>query len=164
VRQPAERSLIVGDHVTKNAVVGIDYLLTVDDGTEVDTTADRGPMEYLHGHQNIIPGLEKELEGHEVGDALDITVGPEEGYGVDDSERVVQVKLEQLGFEAEIGAVVSAKLPDGREQHLLITEIEDQTVTLDGNHPLAGQTLRFEVSIASIREATEEEIANGSVG
>ena len=154
----------MGDHVTKNAVVGIDYLLTVDDGTEVDTTADRGPMEYLHGHQNIVPGLEKELEGHEVGDALDITVGPEEGYGVHDPERVVQVKLEQLGFEAEIGAVVSAKLPDGREQHLLIAEIEDDTVTLDGNHPLAGQTLRFEVSIASIREATEEEIANGSVG
>jgi len=154
----------VGDHITKNAVVGIDYLLTVDDGTEVDTTADRGPMEYLHGHQNIVPGLEKELEGHEVGDALDITVGPEEGYGVHDPERVVQVKLEQLGFEAEIGAVVSAKLPDGREQHLLIAEIEDDTVTLDGNHPLAGQTLRFEVSIASIREATEEEVANGSVG
>jgi len=154
----------VGDHVTKNAVVGIDYLLTVDDGTEVDRTADRGPMEYLHGHQNIIPGLEKELEGHEVGDALDITVGPEEGYGVHDPERVVQVKPERLGFEAEIGAVVSAKLPDGREQHLLIAEIEDDTVTLDGNHPLAGQTLRFEVSIASIREATEEEIANGSVG
>ena len=154
----------MGDHITKNAVVGIDYLLTVDDGTEVDTTADRGPMEYLHGHQNIVPGLEKELEGHEVGDALDITVGPEEGYGVHDPERVVQVKLEQLGFEAEIGAVVSAKLPDGREQHLLIAEIEDDTVTLDGNHPLAGQTLRFEVSIASIREATEEEVANGSVG
>ena len=153
----------MGDHVTKNAVVGIDYLLTVDDGTEVDKTADRGPMEYLHGHQNIVPGLEKELEGHEVGDALDITVGPEEGYGVHDPERVVQVKLEQLGFEAEIGAVVSAKLPDGREQHLLIAEIEDDTVTLDGNHPLAGQTLRFEVSIASIREATKEEIANGSV-
>ena len=154
----------MGDHITKNAVVGIDYLLTVDDGTEVDTTADRGPMEYLHGHQNIIPGLEKELEGHEVGDALDVTVGPEEGYGVHDPERVVQVKPERLGFEAEIGAVVSAKLPDGREQHLLIAEIEDDTVTLDGNHPLAGQTLRFEVSIASIREATEEEIANGSVG
>jgi len=83
---------------------------------------------------------------------------------VHDPERVVQVKLEQLGFEAEIGAVVSAKLPDGREQHLLIAEIEDDTVTLDGNHPLAGQTLRFEVSIASIREATEEEIANGAVG
>lgn len=154
----------MGVRIEKNAVVGIDYRLTIVDGTEVDTTADRGPMEYLHGHQNIVPGLEKELEGHEVGDALEVTVGPKEGYGELDPERVVQVNREQLGFEAEVGAVVSAKLPDGREQHLLITEIEGDTVTLDGNHPLAGQTLRFEVSIASIREATEEEVTNGRVG
>lgn len=154
----------MGDFITKDTVVGIDYRLTVADGTEVDTTADRGPMEYLHGHQNIIPGLENELEGHEIGDALDVTVGPEQGYGEHDPDRVVQVNRDQLGFEAEVGSVVSAKLPDGREQHLLIAEIEDDTVTLDGNHPLAGQTLRFEVSIASIREATAEEIGNGSVG
>ena len=154
----------MGDRISKDAVVGIDYRLTVADGTEVDATADRGPMEYLHGHQNIIPGLEKELEGHEVGDTLDVAVSPEEGYGQHDPERVVQVAGEQLGFEPEVGAVVSAKLPDGREQHLLIAEIEGDTVTLDGNHPLAGQTLRFEVSIASIREATEKEIAGGSVG
>lgn len=154
----------MSDQIAKDAVVGIDYRLTVADGTEVDTTSERGPMEYLHGHQNIIPGLEKELEGHEVGDTLDVKVGPEEGYGEHDPERVVQVKRDQLGFEPEIGAVVSARLPDGREQHLLIAELEGETVTLDGNHPLAGQTLRFEVSIASIREATAGEIANGSVG
>ena len=154
----------MGDQVAKDTVVGIDYRLTVADGTEVDTTADRGPMEYLHGHENIIPGLERELEGHEVGEKLDVTVGPGDGYGEHDPERVMQVNREQLGFEAEVGAVVSARLPDGREQHLLIAEIEGDTVTLDGNHPLAGQTLRFEVSIASIREATEGEIANGAVG
>jgi len=154
----------VGDRIVKDAVVAIDYRLTVADGTEVDTTADRGPMEYLHGHQNIIPGLEKELEGHEEGDTLDVTVTPEDGYGEHEPERVVQVNKEQLGFEPEIGAVVSARLPDGREQHLLIAEIEGETVTLDGNHPLAGQTLRFEVSVASIREATEGEIANGQIG
>ena len=153
----------MGDQVAKDTVVGIDYRLTVADGTEVDTTADRGPMEYLHGHQNIIPGLERELEGHEVGEKLDVTVGPGDGYGIHDPERVMQVNREQLGFEAEVGAVVSARLPDGREQHLLIAEIEGDSVTLDGNHPLAGQTLRFEVSIASIREATEGEIANGAV-
>ena len=154
----------MGDRITKDAVVAIDYRLTDADGTEVDTTADRGPMEYLHGHQNIIPGLEKELEGHEEGDTLDVTVTPENGYGELEPERVVQVNKEQLGFEPEIGAVVSARLPDGREQHLLIAEIEGETVTLDGNHPLAGQTLRFEVSVASIREATEGEIANGQIG
>jgi len=154
----------VGDHIEKDAVVGINYRLTVPDGTEVDSTADREPMEYLHGHQNIIPGLEKELEGHDVGDDLDVTIGPKEGYGVLDPERVIQVNSEQLGFEPELGAVVSARLPDGREQHLMIAEIEGETVTLDGNHPLAGQTLRFEVSVASIRKATKEEIANGRIG
>jgi FKBP-type peptidyl-prolyl cis-trans isomerase SlyD len=154
----------VGERIVKDAVVAIDYRLTVADGTEVDTTAGRGPMEYLHGHQNIIPGLERELEGLEAGDTLDVTVAPEDGYGEHEPERVVQVNREQLGFDPEVGAVVSARLPDGREQHLLIAEIEGDTVTLDGNHPLAGQTLRFEVSVASIREATDGEIANGSVG
>jgi len=156
--------LIVGEKVTKDRVVGIDYRLTVADGTEVDSTADRGPMQYLHGHRNIVPGLEKELEGHEVGDSLEVTIGPEEGYGGHDPERIVEVRREQLGFEPEVGAVVAARLPDGREQHLLIAEIEGETVTLDGNHPLAGQTLHFAVSIASIRGATDEEIASGSVG
>lgn len=153
----------MGERIAKDAVVAIDYRLTVADGTEVDTTAGRGPMEYLHGHQNIIPGLERELEGHEAGDTLDVTVAPQDGYGEHEPDRVVQVNREQLGFDPEVGAVVSARLPDGREQHLLIAEIEGDMVTLDGNHPLAGQTLRFEVSIASIREATEGEIANGSV-
>jgi FKBP-type peptidyl-prolyl cis-trans isomerase SlyD len=74
------------------------------------------------------------------------------------------VTKDQLGFEPEVGAVVAARLPDGREQHLLISEVEGDTVTLDGNHPLAGQTLRFEVTVTSIREATEEEVANGRVG
>ena len=154
----------MGDCIESGAVVGIDYRLTVADGTEVDSTAGRGPMEYLHGHRNIVPGLEQELEGHEVGDNVDVTVSPDQGYGEHDPERIVQVSQDQLGFKPEVGAVVSARLPDGREQHLLIAEIEGDTVTLDGNHPLAGQTLRFEVSVVSIRDATQEELANGSVG
>ncbi|MGD9253682.1 MAG: peptidylprolyl isomerase [Holophagae bacterium] len=154
----------MADRVENDSVVGIDYRLTVADGTEVDSTADRGPMEYLHGHENIIPGLEREIEGREVGDDLDVTVGPDVGYGEHDPERVMLVSREQLGFEAEVGSVVSARLPDGREQHLLIAEVEGDTVTLDGNHPLAGQTLRFEVRVRSIRKATEEEVANGRVG
>lgn len=153
----------MADHIEKDSVVGIDYRLTIADGTEVDTTADRGPMQYLHGHNNIIPGLERELEGKTVGDALDLTIGPEGGYGEHDPERVVEIRREQLGFEPEVGAVVSARLPDGREQHLMIAEVENEVVTLDGNHPLAGKTLRFEVSVTSIREATDEEIANGQV-
>ena len=149
--------------IEKDAVVGIDYRLTVADGTEVDSTADRGPMQYLHGHENIIPGLESELEGKTVGDDLDVTIGPDGGYGEHDPERVVRITRKRLGFEPEVGAVVSARLPDGREQHLMIAEIENDVVVLDGNHPLAGQTLRFEVSVTSIREATPDELANGRV-
>lgn len=150
--------------IEKDVVVGIRYRLTVADGTEVDRTDDRGPLEYLHGHSNIIPGLEKALDGLELGDTIDMKFDPEEAYGSRDSERVIEVTRAQLGFEPEVGAVVQAQLPDGREQHLMIAEVEGDTVTLDGNHPLAGETLRFEVEVASLREGTSEEIANGQVG
>ena len=81
----------MGDSIENGTVVGIEYRLTVADGTEVDSTEGRGPMEYLHGHRNIIPGLESELEGHVVGDSLDVTVTPDQGYGEHDPERIIQI-------------------------------------------------------------------------
>lgn len=155
---------MASEKVGKNRVVGIDYRLTVSDGTEVDTTKGREPLEYLHGHANIIPGLEKALEGCSVGDSLDVEFGPEEAYGERDPQREIEVTREQLGFDPEVGTIVQAQLPDGREQHLMIAKVDGETVTLDGNHPLAGETLRFEVSVASLRDATEEELADESVG
>jgi FKBP-type peptidyl-prolyl cis-trans isomerase SlyD len=149
--------------VEKDVVVGINYRLTLNDGTEVDSTADRGPLEYLHGYGNLIPGLEKALDGLEVGSELDISFEPEEGYGTHEPDKIVEVTKDQLGFEPEVGTVVAAKLPDGREQHLLIAEIDGDKVTLDGNHPLAGQTLNFEVSVASLREATSDELTAETV-
>jgi len=151
------------ERVEKDVVVGIDYTLTVNDGTVVDSTKERGPMEYLHGHGNLIPGLEKALEGRELGSELSVTFPPDEGYGPHQPEKIVEVTKEQLGFEPEVGTVVAAQLPDGREQHLLIAEVNDDKVTLDGNHPLAGQTLHFEVSVASLREATSDELLAESV-
>ena len=151
------------ERIEKNVVVGINYRLTVDDGTLVDSTDERGPMEYLHGHGNLIPGLEKALEGRELGSELAVTFPPDEGYGKHEPDKIVEVTKEKLGFEPEVGTVVAARLPDGREQHLLIAEIEDDMVTLDGNHPLAGQILHFEVSVASLREATSEELSAESV-
>lgn len=149
--------------IEKDVVVGINYRLTISDGTEVDSTAERGPMEYLHGHGNLIPGLEKALDGLELGAELDISFEPDEGYGTHEPDKVVEVTKEQLGFEPEVGTVVAAKLPDGREQHLLIAEIDGDKVTLDGNHPLAGQTLHFEVSVASLREASADELTAETV-
>jgi len=151
------------ERIEKNVVVGIDYRLTLDDGTEVDNTKERGPMEYLHGHGNLITGLEKALDGLEVGADLAITFAPDEGYGKHEPDKIVEVTKEQLGFDPEVGTVVAARLPDGREQHLLIAEIEGEKVTLDGNHPLAGQTLHFEVSVASMREASSDELSAESV-
>jgi FKBP-type peptidyl-prolyl cis-trans isomerase SlyD len=151
------------DRIDSNVVVGIEYRLTIADGTEVDSTAERGPLHYLHGHGNIIPGLEKALQGLAVGDDLDIEFAAEDGYGERDPGRVVTIEKERLGFEPEVGSVVAAQLPDGRSQHLLIAEVSDDMVTLDGNHPLAGESLHFEVTVASMREATAEEIAAGQV-
>ncbi len=155
---------MVAENVEKDVVVAINYRLTVSDGTEVDATEGREPLEYLHGHANIIPGLENALDGCRVGDELDMEFAPEEAYGVRDPEREIEVTREQLGFDPEVGTVVQAQLPDGREQHLMIAKVEGETVTLDGNHPLAGENLRFEVSVASIREATAEEITLGHIG
>lgn len=154
---------MAADRVEKDVVVGITYRLTIADGTEVDRTDDRGPLEYLHGHSNIIPGLEKALDGLKIGDELDMEFGPEEAYGVRDPQRVIEVTRAQLGFDPEVGTVVQAQLPDGREQHLMIAEVDGDSVTLDGNHPLAGETLRFEVAVASLRSATSEEVAKGHV-
>ena len=151
------------EKIEKDVVVGINYRLTVSDGTEVDSTGDGEPLEYLHGHSNIIPGLEKSLEGCGIGDELDVEFGPDEAYGARDPQREVEVSRGQLGFDPEVGTVVRAQLPDGREQHLMIAKVDGDTVTLDGNHPLAGETLRFEVSVASLREATADEISKGRV-
>ncbi len=90
---------MVIEKVEKDVVVGINYRLTVSDGTEVDATEGREPLEYLHGHENIIPGLEKALEGFSIGDELDMEFDPEEAYGVRDPEREIEVTREQLGFD-----------------------------------------------------------------
>ncbi len=152
------------DNVATDVVVGIDYRLTVEDGTEVDSTTGRDPLNYLHGHGNIVPGLESALEGLEQGASIDVELQPEDAFGVRDEQRVIEVERERLDFEPEIGAVVAAQLPDGRMQHLQISEVTDDSVTLDGNHPLAGEKVRFEVTVRSLRDATDEEIAAGQVG
>lgn len=149
------------DQIENGCVVEIEYRLKTADGTEIDNTSERGAMPYLHGHGNIIPGLEKALHGKKVGDALDVHVEPDEGYGQRDPSRVVEVPLDRLGFEPTVGDVVRAQLPDGEAQHLMVAEVGDELATLDGNHPLAGETLDFAVTIDSIRDASVEELQQG---
>ncbi len=154
--------------IATDKVVAIDYTLTDDQGQVLDTSEGEGPLHYLHGAQNIIPGLENALGGKSPGDALRVTILPDEGYGerndelvqavprsdfedVDDLELGMQFHVDDEGDDDEGEAIVT------------VVEIDDETVTLDGNHPLAGVTLHFDVTIREVRDATEEELAHGHV-
>ena len=149
--------------IQSNAVVGFDYTLTGDDGQVIDTSTGREPLEYLHGHNNIVPGLEKALEGKSVGDQFDASVTPEEGYGAYREELVQDVPKEAFEGVDELAPGMSFRAESNAgPMTVVVTEVKDDTVTVDGNHMLAGQTLNFAVDVKSVREATEAEIAQGS--
>lgn len=149
--------------ISQNTVVSIDYTLTGDDGQVIDTSEGREPLVYLHGHQNIIPGLEKAIEGHTEGEELDVTVEPEEGYGPYRDELVQDVPRE--AFEGvdkvEPGMSFRAESNAG-PMTVVVKDVGDEAVTVDGNHMLAGQVLNFKVAIKDVREATETEIEQGT--
>ncbi|WP_426415236.1 FKBP-type peptidyl-prolyl cis-trans isomerase [Aestuariirhabdus sp. LZHN29] len=154
-------SLLIGD----NLVVSMHYKLTDDEGVVIDSSEGGEPMSYLHGSGTIIPGLEKELVGKVVGAALTVTVDPEEGYG-EVNPGLIQT-VEKSMFEGvdsvEAGMAFQAQGPDGSMQRILVKAVEGDEVTVDGNHPLAGLVLHFDVEIVDVREASEEEIAHGHV-
>ncbi len=142
-------------------VVSFHYVLKDEDGNVLDASERSEPLSYLHGHGQIIPGLEKALEGRSPGDELDVTLPPDEGYGERDPEQVVEVERERFDFSIKTGDFVQAQHPDGRTKAFQVTEVGDSTVTLDGNHPLAGQPLHFAVEVVSVREASAEELEHG---
>jgi FKBP-type peptidyl-prolyl cis-trans isomerase SlyD len=152
-------------HIAEQSVVSIHYTLTNDAGETLDTSDGREPLVYLHGAQNIIPGLENELTGKSVGDSFDVTIQPEEAYGTVNPELVQTVPHSAFeGVEkVEPGMQFQARGDDGETQVITVTEVADSGVTVDGNHPLAGQVLNFSVRVDEIREATEEEIEHGHV-
>jgi FKBP-type peptidyl-prolyl cis-trans isomerase SlyD len=145
-------------------VVTIDYTLTDDDGNVVDTSQGNEPMAYLHGANNIIPGLETALEGKKLGDEFSVTVNPEEGYGERDDSRQQVVPREMFGEEEiQVGAQFHAASPDGNHIVVTVMNVDGDNITVDGNHPLAGQTLNFDVKVVDIRDATQEELDHGHV-
>ncbi len=150
--------------VAKDAVVSIDYTLTGPDGAVIDSSSGREPLPYLHGAGNIIPGLEKALEGKSVGENIKVTVSPEEGYGQLDPKAVQAVpKSAFQGVpEIKIGMQFRSQGQHGM-QVVTVTKIENDTITVDGNHPLAGVTLNFDVTIKEIRAASKEELDHGHV-
>jgi len=150
--------------IEKNKVVSIDYKLTGDDGEVIDSSEGRDPLAYLHGSGSIISGLEEALEGKCAGDALKVSIAPEKGYGVRDEAKLMTVARTQLQGVDEIkpGRQLQAQMPNG-PQLFTITSVDDTSVTLDGNHPLAGTTLNFDVAVKEVRDATAEELAHGHV-
>ena len=147
-----------------NSVVSIHYELSNDAGEILDASAEGEPLVYLHGAQNIISGLENQLTGRKVGDTLKVKVQPEEGYGVRQAELIQQVPRDAFPDpdSLALGMRFSAESDDGHIS-VVITDLTEELATVDGNHPLAGVVLNFDVSIADIRAATEEEISHGHV-
>ncbi len=150
--------------IANNSVVAIAYTLTDNDGQVIDTSAGGEPLVYLHGAQNIIPGLEKALVGKVVGDKLTVKVEPGEGYG-EYNPQLVQVVPKHLfaGVEqVEVGMQFHAQTDHGM-QVVTIAAVEGDDITVDGNHPLAGVPLNFDVEVMSIRTASQEELDHGHV-
>jgi FKBP-type peptidyl-prolyl cis-trans isomerase SlyD len=147
--------------IGNNSVVSIHYKLTGDDGKTLDESTE-GPLTYLHGASGIIPGLEKELTGKTAGAEFKVTITPDEAYGDHQPQMVQQSPRSTFpaDMELELGMQFTAN-SEGGEMTVVITEIGDETVTVDANHPLAGLTLHFEGKIDQVRDATEEELSHG---
>ncbi len=150
-------------NIAERCVVAIDYTLKTADGSLIDTSEGDEPLHYLHGGGQIVPGLESALLGKAVGDKLSVVVKPEDGYGLHRGDRVLTVPRSSLpeGEEPEVGMQLEAVGRRGEHIVLWVKEVHAETVVLDGNHPLAGETLHFDVEVKAIREATEEELTHG---
>ncbi|AVV34761.1 MAG: peptidylprolyl isomerase [Cobetia sp.] len=150
--------------IAQNAVVSFHYTLTNNEGEVLDSSEGREPLAYIHGAGNIVPGLEKELDGKTSGDELKVAVSPEEGYGEVQEALVQEVPREAFqGVEdIEAGMQFQAQTQGGPLM-VTVTKVEGDTVTVDGNHPLAGETLNFDVQITNVREASAEELEHGHV-
>jgi FKBP-type peptidyl-prolyl cis-trans isomerase SlyD len=150
--------------IENKRVISLTYTLKDNDDNVIDQSND-GSFCYLHGASNIIPGLENALAGKAAGDELSVSIPPEEGYGVRDDERIQDVPRNMFPPEQEIeaGMQFNAQSPEGQSIVVVVTKIEEDTVTVDGNHPLAGVQLNFDVKVMEIRDATAEELEHGHV-
>jgi FKBP-type peptidyl-prolyl cis-trans isomerase SlyD len=151
--------------VQKDAVVTIDYTLKNDEGEVLDSSKENGALSYLHGHQGIVEGLEDALEGKSAGEKVEATLDPDKAYGERDERLLFEVGRDRMPDEVdlEVGMQFLAQGQDGSQRPVTVAAIGDDKVTLDGNHPLAGERLHFDVTINEIREATDEEIDHGHV-
>ncbi len=143
--------------ITKDTTVSLEYTLKDDSGEIIDSSAVVGAMEYIHGYNMIIPGLEKALEGKDVDEELDVTIPPESAYGEVHDDLIVETSKEQ--FPDNIELEVGMEFESG--QHTVrIVKIEGDSVTIDANHPLAGETLHCQAKILAVRATSEAELAD----
>lgn len=151
--------------IEKNKMVKIHYTLTDTEGKQIDSSAGKEPLEYLHGNGNLINGLEAELEGKNPGDTFTVTISPKDAYGEYDDNLIVEVPREQFDSDApiEVGMKFQAGTAGG-PMIVTVTKVTDTTITVDGNHELAGKTLVFKVEVVDVRDATEEELNPPSCG
>ncbi|MDO6515055.1 MULTISPECIES: peptidylprolyl isomerase [unclassified Neptuniibacter] len=151
--------------IANNKVVKFHYALVNADGEVLDGSRGGEPLPYLHGHKNIVPGLEQAMLGHSVGDKFKIKVSPEQGYGLRDEDKVSLVERASFeGFtELAEGMVCQMEDEQGDLQLVSITKIDEEEVTVDANHPFAGLELNFDVEIMDIRDATEDELSAGRI-
>lgn len=146
--------------VSKDKVVSMNYTLTDNDGNVLDESKGE-PLKYLQGHRNIIPGLERELEGLKVGDRKQVSVVPSDGYGEHDPNLIFPMPLSQFnGQQPQTGMMVQLMSEEG-VMMATIVKVESEQVMLDANHPLAGQHLNFDVEIVDVRNASSEELTHG---
>ena len=150
--------------IEKHRVVTLAYTLKDNDDNILDRSDD-GSFCYLHGAGNIIPGLENALSGRNTGEELSVSIPPEEAYGVHDAGKTQVVPREMFPPEQEIepGMQFHAQSPDGQTLIVTVSSVKGEEITVDGNHPLAGVQLNFDVRIMDVREATGEEIDHGHV-
>ena len=149
--------------ISENAAVRFHYTLTDEEGTQLDSSKGKEPLAYLHGHKNIIPGLEQAMEGKQAGDVMVVNVEAADAYG-EIQEQMIQ-EVPRKTFQADditVGMRFEAQTPNGPVS-VVVTGVTEETVTVDGNHPLAGKELNFDVRIDTVREATEEELTHGHV-
>ena len=149
--------------IEKGSVVAIDYSLHLGDGKVIDASAPGDPLTYLHGEGQIVPGLEQALEGLAAGDARQVVVAPDQGYGTHDPEGVQEVPRTAFPKEIrpEVGMELMAQGPGGEPVPFVVRDVKLETVVIDMNHPLAGKTLHFDVTVREIRTATAEELEHG---
>jgi FKBP-type peptidyl-prolyl cis-trans isomerase SlyD len=147
--------------IAKHKVVTLNYTLTSDDGQVLDSSKGRDPLAYIHGTGSLIRGLEDALEGQERGAMLQVKVAPEQGYGRRDEALVHSVPRATLKeMDVQVGMRFQAQI-DGNDHILTVVDVQPDTVTVDGNHPLAGVPLNFDVAIVDVRDATPDELSHG---